>query len=146
MQPPGWQEARSERAEPSGGQTPWGAGGAQDVAPERRFTEEIGRYEDFLRSTIDWLWETDAGLTLSYASSPVALKLGIPAQVLVGRALTALGRFEHSHPGSNAYPSSTDKKFMYSNPVIWIISSGESNELKAFQLEPEIVEIPIVIS
>jgi signal transduction histidine kinase len=69
-------------------------GGAQEVAPERRFAEEIGRYEDFLRSAIDWLWEADAGLTLTYASSPVALKLGIPAQVLVGRALTALGRFE----------------------------------------------------
>jgi signal transduction histidine kinase len=95
MQPPGWQEARSEREEPTRRrQTPWGAGGAQAAAPERRFSEEIGRYEDFLRSTIDWLWETDAGLTLSYASSPVALKLGIPAQVLIGRSLTALGRFE----------------------------------------------------
>ena len=104
MQPPGWQEARSEREEPVGGQTLWGVGGAQDVAPERRFAEEIGRYEDFLRSTIDWLWETDAGLTLSYASSPVALKLGIPAQVLVGRALTALGRFESpgGGPGGGA--------------------------------------------
>jgi len=59
--------------------------------------------------------------------------------------LDVVGIF-HSHPSSNAYPSSTDKKFMYSNPVIWIISSGESNELKAFQLEPEIIEIPIVIS
>ncbi len=94
MQPPSWQEAPSEREEPARGQTPWGVGGAQDVAPERRWAEEIGRYEDFLRSTIDWLWETDAGLTLSYASSPVALKLGIPAQILVGRTLTALGRFE----------------------------------------------------
>ena len=100
MQPPGWQEARSEREETlqrnpsSGPSTPWGVGGVQAVVPERRFSEEIGRYEDFLRSTIDWLWETDAGLTLSYASSPVALKLGIPAQVLIGRSLTALGRFE----------------------------------------------------
>ncbi len=100
MQPPGWQEAPSEREEPAGGPSPrgasapWGAGGTQAVAPERQFAEEIGRYEDFLRSTIDWLWETDAGLTLSYASSPVALKLGIPAQVLIGRALMALGRFE----------------------------------------------------
>lgn len=100
MQPPGWQEAPSEREEPAGAHpprgapAPWGAGGTQAVAPERQFAEEIGRYEDFLRSTIDWLWETDAGLTLSYASSPVALKLGIPAQVLIGRALMALGRFE----------------------------------------------------
>ncbi|MFB5597777.1 MAG: M67 family metallopeptidase [Nitrosopumilaceae archaeon] len=52
----------------------------------------------------------------------------------------------HSHPRSDAFPSSTDKKFMYSNPVVWVISSGESNELKAFLLEPEIIEIPIVIS
>ncbi len=100
MQPPGWQEAPSEREEPAGGQTPWGVGGTQAVAPERRLAEEIGRYEDFLRSAIDWLWETDAGLTLSYASAPVALKLGIPAQVLIGRTLTALGHFET--PGGGA--------------------------------------------
>lgn len=51
----------------------------------------------------------------------------------------------HSHPNSDAFPSSTDKKFMHTNPVVWLIS-GESNELKAFVLESEIVEIPIVIS
>ncbi len=100
MQPPGRQEAPSERQEaagehpPRGASAPWAVGGAQEIAPERRLAEEIGRYEDFLRSAIDWLWEADAGLTLTYASSPVALKLGIPAQVLIGRALTALGRFE----------------------------------------------------
>jgi len=110
MQPPGWQEARSEPEEPTGGQTPWGGpapwgtGGTQDVVPERRFAEEIGRYEDFLRSTIDWLWETDTGLSLTYASSPVALKLGIPAQVLIGRALTALGRFETPGGDPNGGP------------------------------------------
>jgi len=100
MQPPGWQEAPSEREEPAGGQTRWGLAGTSDSAPpERRFADEIGRFEDFLRSTIDWLWETDAGLTLSYASSPVALKLGIPAQVLVGRKLSALGRFDPAAGG-----------------------------------------------
>jgi signal transduction histidine kinase len=79
-------------------------GGVQEVAPEQRFSEEIGRYEDFLRSAIDWLWETDAGLTLTYASSPVALKLGIPAQVLIGRALSALGRFETPGGGPGGDP------------------------------------------
>ena len=52
----------------------------------------------------------------------------------------------HSHPSSDAFPSSTDKKFMHTNPVVWVISSGESNDLKAFLLEPEVIEIPIVIS
>lgn len=61
------------------------------------------------------------------------------------KKLDVVGIF-HSHPGSDAYPSSTDKKFMHTNPVAWIISSGESNDLKAFLLEPEIIEIPIVIS
>jgi proteasome lid subunit RPN8/RPN11 len=52
----------------------------------------------------------------------------------------------HSHPSSDAFPSSTDKKFMFTNPVVWVISAVESNELKAFLLEPEMIEIPIVIS
>ncbi|MBT6471269.1 MAG: M67 family metallopeptidase, partial [Candidatus Marinimicrobia bacterium] len=30
----------------------------------------------------------------------------------------------HSHPDSDAYPSNTDKKFMQSNPVAWVIYSG----------------------
>ncbi len=59
--------------------------------------------------------------------------------------LDVIGIF-HSHPSSDAFPSSTDKKFMYTNPVVWVISSGESSKLKAFLLEPDIIEIPIVIS
>ena len=59
--------------------------------------------------------------------------------------LDVIGIF-HSHPSSEAFPSSTDKKFMYTNPVVWVISSGESSKLKAFLLEPDIIEIPIVIS
>ena len=49
----------------------------------------------------------------------------------------------HSHPNSEAYPSSTDKKFMYSNPVVWIIYSGILKDFKAYVLESEISEIPI---
>ena len=49
----------------------------------------------------------------------------------------------HSHPNSEAYPSNTDKKFMYSNPVVWVIYSGISNEFKAYVLESDILEISI---
>ncbi len=52
----------------------------------------------------------------------------------------------HSHPNSESYPSSTDKKFMLVNPVVWLIYSGELDELKAFVLDSELEEIPIVIS
>jgi len=58
--------------------------------------------------------------------------------------LKIIGIF-HSHPDSNAYPSSTDKKFMELNPVIWIIFSGTSRDFKAYVLEAKILEIPIEI-
>ncbi len=71
----------------------------------------IGRYEDFLRSSVDWLWETDADLVLSYLSSPVALRLGIPAQALVGRPLSSLGHFLQSAAGPGASPLETRRPF-----------------------------------
>lgn len=49
----------------------------------------------------------------------------------------------HSHPNSDAYPSETDKKFMYSNPVVWVIYSGMSNKFKAYVLESDVFEILI---
>ena len=49
----------------------------------------------------------------------------------------------HSHPGSDAYPSDTDKKFMQSNPVAWIIYSGINKNFRAYLLESDIVEILI---
>ncbi len=72
----------------------------------------IGRYEDFLRCSVDWLWETDADLALSYVSSPVALRLGIPAQVLIGRPLLSLGHFRRDEAGANApQPFETRRPF-----------------------------------
>jgi len=49
----------------------------------------------------------------------------------------------HSHPNSEAYPSETDKKFMLSNPVVWVIYSCVTKNFKAYVLESEILEIPI---
>jgi proteasome lid subunit RPN8/RPN11 len=58
--------------------------------------------------------------------------------------LKIIGIF-HSHPDSKAYPSSTDKKFMDLNPVVWVIFSGLLKDFKAYILESEISEIPIEI-
>ncbi len=58
--------------------------------------------------------------------------------------LKIIGIF-HSHPDSQAFPSSTDKKFMELNPVVWIIYSGALRDFKAYVLETEILEIPIKI-
>lgn len=57
--------------------------------------------------------------------------------------LEVIGIF-HSHPSSEPYPSETDKKFMKINPVIWVIFSCLTNNFKAYILESDINEIPVV--
>ena len=49
----------------------------------------------------------------------------------------------HSHPNSDTTPSDTDKKFMRNNPVPWIIFSGITNDLTAYMLDSDVIEIPI---
>ena len=58
------------------------------------------------------------------------------------KELDVVGIF-HSHPNSDAFPSNTDKKFMQTNPVVWVIYSGINKNFRAFALEPDIVEISI---
>ncbi len=73
-----------------------------------------------------------------------------PEELLKGYQLAEKIQLElvgvfHSHPNSDAIPSSTDKKFMQNNPVPWIIFSGVNNNLKAYLLDSNIIEIPIKI-
>ncbi len=58
------------------------------------------------------------------------------------KKMDVIGIF-HSHPNSDAFPSNTDKKFMQSNPVVWIIYSGINKNFRAFILNLDSVEIQI---
>ena len=58
------------------------------------------------------------------------------------KELEVVGIF-HSHPNSDSFPSNTDKKFMQSNPAVWIIYSGVNKNFRAFILESDITEISI---
>lgn len=60
------------------------------------------------------------------------------------KGLDVIGIF-HSHPHSEARPSSTDKKFMMINPVVWVIFSNVQDQLNAFVLESEISPVLIKI-
>jgi proteasome lid subunit RPN8/RPN11 len=51
----------------------------------------------------------------------------------------------HSHPGSVAYPSTTDKKYMQINPVPWIIFSNIHDEFKAYIYDLDLVPVPVKI-
>ena len=78
----------------------------------------------------------------NFTISPEELLKGY--QVAQKNQLEVVGVF-HSHPNSDAIPSSTDKKFMQNNPVPWIIFSGVSNDMRAYLLDLDVIEIPIKI-
>ncbi len=90
---------------------------------------------------------SDVFLTNNIEQSPVNFTIS-NEQLIEGykiaeeRKMDVVGIF-HSHPNSEAYPSNTDKKFMHSNPVAWIIYSGINQDFKAYVLESDILEIPI---
>ncbi len=52
----------------------------------------------------------------------------------------------HSHPDSDAHPSITDKKYMQTNPVPWLIFSNKSEELKAYILDDEVMSLTLNIT
>jgi len=89
----------------------------------------------------------DLFLTENIEESPVNFTIS-NKQLIEGykdaeeKEMDVIGIF-HSHPDSDAYPSNTDKKFMQSNPVVWVIYSGINKNFKAFLLELDIIEITI---
>ena len=91
---------------------------------------------------------SDLFLTENIEKSPVNFTIS-NKQLIEGykiaeeKKVDVIGIF-HSHPNSDAFPSNTDKKFMQSNPVAWIIYSGINKNFKAFLLESDIIEIPII--
>ena len=76
----------------------------------------------------------------NFTISPEELLKGY--QIAEKNQLEIVGIF-HSHPNSDAIPSNTDKKFMQNNPVPWVIFSGVNNDLKAYLLDSDVIEIPI---
>ena len=89
----------------------------------------------------------DIFLTENIEESPVNFTIS-NEQLIEGykiaedKKMDVIGIF-HSHPNSDAFPSNTDKKFMQSNPVVWIIYSGINKNFRAFILESDSVEIQI---
>lgn len=52
--------------------------------------ENDARERDFVRSTANWLWETDAALRLTFVSANAGARYGFDAAPLLGQALTRL--------------------------------------------------------
>ena len=88
----------------------------------------------------------DLFLTKNIEESPVSFTISndelIEAYVQAEKKNLDVGIF-HSHPGSAAYPSVTDQKYMEINPVPWVIFSNITDEFRGYILESAIV--PIVV-
>ena len=69
-----------------------------DISGQTRALVRAGQMEgwlqDVIRSASDWVWETDANFNLSFVSPRISEALGLPAQLLIGKHLFSLGRFE----------------------------------------------------
>jgi proteasome lid subunit RPN8/RPN11 len=90
----------------------------------------------------------DVILTDNVEKSPVNFTIS-PEQTLQGYIQAQKNNMEivgifHSHPNSEAHPSTTDQRYMEINPYVWVIFSDLTDEFRAFVLESKIVEIPIV--
>ena len=103
----------------------WSAGDESPAQVRLRRARIIGRYEDFLRCTVDWLWETDAAQVLTYVSAPVALKLGLPAHVLIGRSLPGLGRFKTTGKAAQAPVAPLEARRPFRNAVFEMTGADE---------------------
>ena len=63
------------------------------VQTVERLRETQNRFTDIVRSTSDWVWETDATGALTYLSDRVTELTGVPSAALLGRSLLDLGHF-----------------------------------------------------
>ena len=103
-----------------------------------------------LGKKVDGAWNVkEVFLTQNVDNSQTNFTIS-PEELLKGYQLAEKMHLElvgvfHSHPNSDATPSSTDKTFMQNNPVPWIIFSCVNNSLKAYLLDSDVIEIPIKI-
>ena len=103
-----------------------------------------------LGKKVDGAWNVkEVFLTQNIDNSQTNFTIS-PEELLKGYQLAEKMHLElvgvfHSHPNSDATPSSTDKTFMRNNPVPWIIFSCVNNSLKAYLLDSDVIEIPIKI-
>ncbi len=65
-------------------------GNAQDAGED-----ETRQYEDFIRSTVDWVWEVDSNLNYLHISKGIARVFGVPGEVLLGSYIFSLTYFKN---------------------------------------------------
>ncbi len=99
--------------------------------------------------SLDEIIVTDVIPVKNNDSSPVSFSID-PVDLLKAYQLSearnqqVVGIF-HSHP-AEPFPSSTDKRYMKINPVVWIIYSTVTNESRAYILEDKLKEVKVQVT
>ncbi len=68
------------------------------------------RLQDFIRASVDWVWETDRRGALSFVSDRVIDVLGLPPVLLHGRPLASLGTVGATVPGGVSFAALLDAR------------------------------------
>lgn len=71
----------------------------QRIAAERKMTALDDKLTDVIRSTSDWVWETDTELRLTEVSARIAAITGAPPDAHLGKAMLSLGTLPDPMPG-----------------------------------------------
>lgn len=71
----------------------------QRISAERRLTALDDKLTDIIRSTSDWVWETDTNLHLTEVSARIAAITGAPPDAHLGKAMLSLGTLPDPMPG-----------------------------------------------
>jgi len=71
----------------------------QRIAAERRLTALDDKLTDVIRSTSDWVWETDTEMRLTEVSARIAAITGAPPDAHLGKAMLSLGTLPDPMPG-----------------------------------------------
>lgn len=66
---------------------------------EKRLSQTSEKLNDIIRSTSDWVWETDRNLCLTEVSARIAAITGAPPETLIGKRLLTLGRLPDAPRG-----------------------------------------------
>ena len=71
----------------------------QRITAERRLTALDDKLTDVIRSTSDWVWETNTELRLTEVSARIAAITGAPPEAHLGKAMLSLGSLPDPAPG-----------------------------------------------
>ncbi len=95
----------------------------EDDAPSR----DRRRLQDFIRASVDWVWETDRRGVLSFVSDRIVDVLGLPPVLLHGRALSSLGSMVAPAPGGLSLEAFMDARRPFRD-VQLILADKEDKE------------------